>query len=146
MTTADFTGSPGLNVSMATSGCSQYESKGRPILPWLPGLRVAPRWSAESAAPLGEWKPQGLKQSFRKRKKIEATGWRMKTIELEESDVVRHLIEEDGKLLIAFRAHAAYYSVPLSNTALCAAIREAKASGRVVLFTHDSSCKISKIR
>jgi hypothetical protein len=70
----------------------------------------------------------------------------MKTTELEEHDVVRHLIEEDGKLLIAFRAHAAYYNVPLSNAALCAAIREAKTSGRVVFFTHDGSCTISKIR
>jgi hypothetical protein len=70
----------------------------------------------------------------------------MESNELEEKDIVKKLFEEDGKLYIAFRAHAAYYTAPLSNKELCWAIREAQTSGRVVFFTHNNDCKISKIR
>jgi hypothetical protein len=65
--------------------------------------------------------------------------------EIEEHDVVYELLEREGKLLVAFRNHAAFYSIPLSNKRLCSAIREAKTSGHVVFFTHGH-CKISKIR
>ncbi len=69
----------------------------------------------------------------------------MEMRDLEEQDVIKRLQEEDSKLLIAFRSHAAYYTVPLSNVKLCTAIREAHASGRAIFFTHKE-CKILKIR
>jgi hypothetical protein len=66
--------------------------------------------------------------------------------ELEEKDVVRELQEKDGKLHVGFQVHAGIYKVPLSNTALCAAVRDAKTSGRVVFFTHDFHSNILRIR
>ena len=65
---------------------------------------------------------------------------------MESSDTVRKVIEEDGRLLVSFLRHAAYYSVPLENAALCAKIREALKNGRQICFTHDRHCVISSIQ
>jgi hypothetical protein len=64
---------------------------------------------------------------------------------MESSDTIRKVIEEDGRLLVSFLRHAAYYSVPLTDTALCAKVREALKSGRQIHFTHDRHCVISSI-
>jgi hypothetical protein len=65
---------------------------------------------------------------------------------METSDIVRGVLEEDGRLLVSFRKHAAYYHVPLDDADLCAKIREALKSGRQIHFTHDRDCAISSIR
>ena len=64
---------------------------------------------------------------------------------MESSDTVRKVMEEDGRLLVSFLRHAAYYSVPLTDTALCAKIREAMKNGKEIGFTHDRHCVISSI-
>jgi len=65
--------------------------------------------------------------------------------EIRSHDVPDHTMEREGKLYIAFERHAVYYSVPLSNTALCAAIRQALKDKREVVFMHDRHCRISSI-
>jgi len=65
---------------------------------------------------------------------------------MESSDTVRRAFEEDGKLFVSFRRHAAYYHVPLQQAALCAKIREALDEEEEIFFTHDSALKISSIR
>jgi hypothetical protein len=65
---------------------------------------------------------------------------------MESSDIVRGILEKDGKLLVSFRTHAAYYQVPLDDADLCAKIREALESGRQIHFIHDRHCAISGIR
>ena len=64
---------------------------------------------------------------------------------MESSDTVRKVIEEDGRILVSFSRHAAYYSVPLAEAALCAKIREALKNGKEIHFTHDRHCVISSI-
>lgn len=65
---------------------------------------------------------------------------------MESSDTVRKVTEEDGRLLVSFLQHAPYYSVPLTDAALCAKIREALKDGQEIHFTHDRNCVISSIR
>jgi len=64
---------------------------------------------------------------------------------METRDTIRRLLEEDGKLLVSFRAHAGYYRVPLKDAALCAKIREAASNGKEISFTHDRDLTISRI-
>jgi hypothetical protein len=65
---------------------------------------------------------------------------------MESSDTVRQAIEEHGRLLVCFSRHAAYYSAPLADSALCAKIRAALKNGKQIYFTHDRHCAISSIR
>jgi hypothetical protein len=65
---------------------------------------------------------------------------------MESSDIVRKVFENDGKLFVSFRRHAAYYHVPLRDAALCAKIREALDGEKEIFFTHDGDLKISSIR
>ncbi len=54
----------------------------------------------------------------------------------ETKDIIRKIAERDGRTLVSFRNHAAYYTLPAELRAIAAASQEA---GREVLFSFDGN-------
>lgn len=60
----------------------------------------------------------------------------------EAKDIIRKIVERDGRTLVSFRNHAAYYALPSELRALAA---EAKEQGREVAFSFDKDLLITAL-
>ena len=61
---------------------------------------------------------------------------------LESKDIVRKIIERDGRTLVSFQNHAAYYTLPAELRAVAAASQE---DGREVAFSFDKDLLIQSL-
>lgn len=60
----------------------------------------------------------------------------------ESKDIIRKIVERDGRTLVSFRNHAAYYTLPADLRDLAT---EAKEQGREVAFSFDTDLLISSL-
>lgn len=60
----------------------------------------------------------------------------------ESKDIIRKIVERDGRILVSFRNHAAYYALP---SELRARADEAKEQGREVVFSFDKDLLIQSL-
>lgn len=60
----------------------------------------------------------------------------------ENKDIVRKIVERDGRILVSFRNHAAYYTLPAELRTAAAASQE---EGREVAFSFDKDLQITAL-
>ena len=60
----------------------------------------------------------------------------------EAKDIIRKIVERDGRTLVSFQNHAAYYTLPAELRAIAAASRE---EGREVAFSFDKDLLITTL-
>ncbi len=60
----------------------------------------------------------------------------------EAKDIVRKIVERDGRTLISFQNHAAYYTLPAELRAIAAASQE---QAREVAFSFDKDLRITAL-
>lgn len=61
---------------------------------------------------------------------------------VESKDIIRKIVERDGRTLVSFRNHAAYYTLPAELRAIAAASQE---EGREVSFSFDKDLLIQSL-
>lgn len=57
-------------------------------------------------------------------------------------DIIRKIVERDGRTLVSFRNHAAYYTLPAELRSIAAASQE---EGREVSFSFDKDFLIQSL-
>ena len=60
----------------------------------------------------------------------------------EAKDIIRKIVERDGRTLVSFQNHAAYYTLPAELRAIATASQE---KGREVAFSFDKDLLISSL-
>ncbi len=60
----------------------------------------------------------------------------------EEKDIIRKIVERDGRILVSFQNHAAYYTLPAGLRAIAAASQD---EGREVSFSFDKDFQITAL-
>lgn len=60
----------------------------------------------------------------------------------EAKDIIRKIVERDGRILVSFRNHAAYYTLPAELRSLANAAQEQE---REVAFSFDKDLLISSL-
>ena len=60
----------------------------------------------------------------------------------ESKDIVRKIVERDGRILVSFKNHAAYYTLPPEFRAIAASSQE---EGREVAFSFDKDLLIQSL-
>lgn len=60
----------------------------------------------------------------------------------EAKDIIRKIVERDGRTLVSFRNHAAYYTLPAELRKIAAASQE---EGREVAFSFDKDMLITAL-
>ncbi|MDI1226211.1 MAG: hypothetical protein PSY14_00805 [bacterium] len=58
---------------------------------------------------------------------------------VEAKDIVRKIVERDGRTLVSFRNHAAYYTLPEGKTEMRAIAAASQEEGREVSFSFDGN-------
>lgn len=60
----------------------------------------------------------------------------------ESKDIIRKIVERDGRTLVSFRNHAAYYTLPPEFRAIAASSQQ---EGREVSFSFDKDLLIQSL-
>ncbi len=60
----------------------------------------------------------------------------------ENKDIVRKIVEREGRVLVSFRNHAAYYTLPAEFRAIAASSQE---EGREVSFSFDKDLVLKSL-
>ncbi|MBL8714098.1 MAG: hypothetical protein JNM12_14480 [Alphaproteobacteria bacterium] len=61
---------------------------------------------------------------------------------VQSKDIVRKIVERDGRVLVSFQNHAAYYTLPAEFRAIAASSQQ---EGREVSFSFDKDLLIQSL-